>query len=86
MTITKRKYDDKLYERLKKERNDAVFLINRLSPVQAILKSSSRSLTKGTEDYISVRRSVRITRQLLRRANRAIRRYYSYCDEFRLFC
>lgn len=85
MTSTKRKYDDALYERLKKERDDAVKLITQLSPAQAVLKSSSRSLLRGSVNFIAVRRSIRVNRQLLRWANKAIRRFYLYCDEFRLF-
>lgn len=85
MTTIKRKYDDDLYERLKKERDDAVKLVTQLSPAQAVLKSSSRVLLKGSVNFIAVRRSIRVNRQLLRWANKAIRRFYLYCDEFRLF-
>lgn len=85
LTINKRIYDDVLYERLRKERNEVVKLLTQLSPAQALLKSSSRTLLKGSVNFIAVRRSIRANRQLLRWANRAIRRFYSYCDEFRLF-
>ncbi len=85
MITTKRKYDDVLFERLRREKEDAVVLVSRLSPAQAVLKSNSRVLLKGTVNYIAVRKSIRMNKQLLRWANKAIRRFYLYCDEFRIY-
>lgn len=80
-----RKFDNDYFDYLNEQKTEAVVLVNRLSPVQAVLKSTVRSMTKGTRAYIAARRSIRTNRQILRWANRAIRRYYLYCEKFKLF-
>lgn len=79
----KSKFDEKNYGDLEVEKNYAISLINKISSAQAVLRVSVRTMNKGTNSYIAVRRTIRVNRQILRWANKAIKRFYNFVDEHR---
>lgn len=83
--VLKKTINEALYEKLEDDMEIAIALINQLSSAQATLKRNVKSLTKGTNSYVAVRRSIRVNRQLLRWANKAISRYHKYRTEHGLF-
>lgn len=70
---------------LEAEKNHAVSLVNKISPAQAALRLSVRTMNKGTNSYIAARRTIRANRQILRWANKAIKRFYNYIDEHHMY-